>query len=233
MNRRRSQGGFTLLEVMISLAILAMALTMLLSATASNVELANRARVLGTVTNLTRGKMFDLEEQLLQEGFQETNQELDGDFSDEGHKEIEWEATVEKIELPGLADAQNAADSVAGGDGGGGSPLGGLIPGIPGGGGGGGGEAGNTSAAGAAALTSQFETVATILEQAMRKVTLTVKWQVGDSAEEMTVVAYFTDPTAVDLAVGGLGAVGGGDNNNNNNGNNNNTNNANPTGRSN
>ena len=197
---REGQGGFTLLEVMISLAILGMGLAMLLSATAANVQLAKRAKVLGVATNLARGKMYDLEEELLQEGCQLVNQELDGDFSDEGHREIKWEALIEKIELPGLADAQGAVENATGGDGaGGGGAFGGAF-----GGGGAGGEAGSTSALGAAALGSQFETIATILEQAMRKVTLKVKWKVGDSDEEMTVVAYFTDPTAVDQATGGL-----------------------------
>jgi general secretion pathway protein I len=195
MTRRRSQSGFTLMEVMIALAILAGGLALSLAATASNVRQAHRAQALGNATALARSKMYDIEEELIQEGYQELEQTMDGDFSDEGWPDITWEATVEKIELPGLASLQ-AADAAEGGDGTGAS-TGALGDGQ-------GGEAGGIAGmAGAGLIGSQFETIANVLERSIRRVTLKVTWKVGRAEEDMTIVCYFTNRQGVDEAMSG------------------------------
>jgi general secretion pathway protein I len=195
---------------MISLAILAGGLTLLIAASAANVHSTHRAQMLGTATDLARAKMFDLEEELLQEGFQEMAETMDGDFADEKWPGFEWKATIEKVELPGLATAQ-AAGAAAGESGQDGAGAFGGALGLAGLGmaglGGSGGEAGAgmdpASAMGAGLIGSQYEMIASVLEMSIRKVTLTVSWKVGHDAEELTVVCYFTDPAAVDTALSG------------------------------
>ncbi|MFL5410893.1 MAG: prepilin-type N-terminal cleavage/methylation domain-containing protein, partial [Myxococcales bacterium] len=66
--------GFTLLEVMISLAILAVALVALSGLNGGAVQMQAYARRATQATLLLRGKMSDIEEQLQKEGF--------SDFSD-------------------------------------------------------------------------------------------------------------------------------------------------------
>lgn len=191
------QAGFTLLEVMIALAILAGGLTLTIATAASNVRQAQRAQMLGVATDLARGKMYDIEEQLLHDGFQEMDQTVDGDFSDEGWSDIRWEAAIEKVELPGIAELQTA-----GSDGDTGEP-GTAAAGAAGG--------SLLSSAGAGLIGSQFELIANILERSIRRVTLTVTWKVGRATEEMKVVCYFTNSRGIDEAMAGVPAGSGSD----------------------
>lgn len=194
---RRREHGFTLLEVMIALAILFGALVVLVGSSHANARAANRARMLTAATGLARAKMLDLEEELLQKGFQDTAETLDGDFSDEGFAKFTWEAGIEKVELPNMGDmqaTQGQGTDKAGQPGqpfsGASSLFGGTDP---------------TKAMGSAVLGSQFEIVKGVLENAIRKVTLTVRWKVGHDDEHVAVTCYFTDPKAVDQATGGPG----------------------------
>lgn len=74
MNRReklraRAAAGFTLLEVMVSMAILAVALGAVFASEAGSVKMATRARKLGWASTLVRCKMGEIEEQVAKEGF--------------------------------------------------------------------------------------------------------------------------------------------------------------------
>ncbi len=219
--RNRRQSGFTLLEVMIALAILAGGLMILLSAAAANVAKTKRAQWLGVATDLARGKMYDIEELLEQQVtenglYQELDQEEEGDFSDEGWKQITWKYKVEKVELPNLASMQDmaategeGAEAAAAASEEGAAP-GGMLGGLLGMAGGGATGTEASGGAGAAMISSQYELLRTVLEQSIRKVTLTLSWKVGAHEESMVVNAYFTDPAAVNRLVPGLGGGGEG-----------------------
>jgi general secretion pathway protein I len=190
----RGQRGFTLIEVLIALAILFGGLVMMLSRVTADVQATNQAKLMTAATGLARAKMLDIEEELLQKGFQETAETMEGDFADEGFPRYTWKATVEKIELPPLAQMQAAQG--AEGQGAGTTPGASGTPAVPSG--------PASQAGGASMLSGSFDMVTQILEGAVRKVTLTVEWQAGRRKESMTVVCYFTDPKAVDSGLGGL-----------------------------
>ena len=67
--RARQSLGFTLLEVMVAIAILAISLGAVFSAEAGSVRMAARARKLGFASMLVRCKMGEIEEQIAKEGF--------------------------------------------------------------------------------------------------------------------------------------------------------------------
>lgn len=102
----RQRSGFTLLEVLIALAILASALTILMGTMANAGQQAVFANELTTASMLARSKMVDLEYQLMEEGFTEGEQQFSGDFRDEGREDIKWEATVRPVEIPEGAKEQ-------------------------------------------------------------------------------------------------------------------------------
>ena len=61
--------GFTLLEVMIALAILAVSLTILIGTQANSVHMTERASRMSAAAMLARSQMIDIEHELLSDGF--------------------------------------------------------------------------------------------------------------------------------------------------------------------
>jgi prepilin-type N-terminal cleavage/methylation domain-containing protein len=91
--------GFTLIEVMIALGILALGLGVLMHAEAASLSAAGRTRGITFATLLARSKMVDVEQHLFNDGFTLGDSEDDGDFADEGHPEIKWKSRVIEVEL--------------------------------------------------------------------------------------------------------------------------------------
>lgn len=189
-----ARGGFTLVEVMIALAILGASLTMLLHGAASNVESTQRSQLMTAAVELARAKMYDIEEELIAEGIGQLEEKETGDFGDEGWPQIKWESQVIRIEMPNLESLQGPEGEGEEGEEGAGG-FGGMLGGMFGGGGGG------------ALITSQFEIFRGILEEAIRKITLKVSFTVARQTEEFTVDYYYTDPTAISRVIQ-LGAGG-------------------------
>ena len=246
--RAGSAHGFTLLEVMLALALLGMALTVLIKSAAGNIFNAQQAHMMGVVTDLARGKMYDLEEKLLKDGFTDTEQhEEDLTFSDEGWPSIHYSYKIELVELPAWEQLQKLAQGQGSGAGSGSavkhgsgassagassdsgdssdgvpagfgaSVLGGFmsqIGGLAGFGGGGIGSLSGTgkgnadiaSGLGASFVQSQYTMFQQILKDSIRRVTLTVTWQIMGSARDMKVSAFFSDAGAMDKVLNGLGS---------------------------
>ncbi len=76
----RAQAGFTLLEVMVAIAILSITLVVLLSIVTNNIRATNHAKMTTAATLLARTKMVDIEDQILDQGFSETTETAHGSF---------------------------------------------------------------------------------------------------------------------------------------------------------
>ncbi len=217
---RRSRvraAGFTMIEVMAALAILAIGLVWLIKATAGNVRRVEESRVATIAVELARGKIYDVEEILLKDGFLETEQSSEGDFGDEGWPNIKWKAEVRKVELPSLdkLTAMGQPDPATGTGTGSGSDAA-LAAADSGGGLFGmmammGGGASAEDAAGGGFIASQFQIIQQVLEVSVRKVVLTLSWQVLGEAYTMDTILYLTDPAAMTRVLGGIGNAGAGD----------------------
>jgi general secretion pathway protein I len=92
--------GFTLLEVMLALAILATALTILMGTMATSNQQAVYANKLTRITQAARSKMVDLEFHLRQEGFTENVRSRQGEFEEIEFDEVSWEAEIQPVEIP-------------------------------------------------------------------------------------------------------------------------------------
>lgn len=66
--KRIFAAGFTLLEVMVAVAILALSLTAIFASEAGAIKMAHRSRKMGMATLLARCKMGEIEEQVAAEG---------------------------------------------------------------------------------------------------------------------------------------------------------------------
>src|SRR5260370_32885615 len=92
--------GFTLLEIMVALAILAMTLVVLLEIVTNNVRATAHAKLTTAATFLARGKMIDLEDEILQNGFSNSDETAKGTFKEQGNPEVRWESAIDGVWLP-------------------------------------------------------------------------------------------------------------------------------------
>jgi prepilin-type N-terminal cleavage/methylation domain-containing protein len=110
--KRWAKRAFSLLEVMVAIAILGLTLTVILSAqgglAASNRSAAN----MGTAVSFGRCKMTELEEKLLKLGFQETDQieTAVACCDDQLDERFKCDFKVEKIELPNMNSGYSLGD---------------------------------------------------------------------------------------------------------------------------
>jgi general secretion pathway protein I len=114
MTARRAGGGFTLLEVMVALAILATSLLALSDVVAGALRNEVRARNLELATLLARGKMAEVEDHYEWKGFKTSDESEEGTFEEEGHPEIRWR--LEITAPPGTLDADQMVRAITGTD---------------------------------------------------------------------------------------------------------------------
>jgi len=91
--------GFTLLEVMISLAILAVALVAISDLNGGAVAMHAYGRRATEASLLLKGKMLDIEDQLQKNGFSDFSDEKHGTFEDEGAAGYAWQAEILKPDV--------------------------------------------------------------------------------------------------------------------------------------
>ncbi|HEY8428333.1 MAG TPA: prepilin-type N-terminal cleavage/methylation domain-containing protein [Sandaracinaceae bacterium] len=99
--KRKVLGAFTLLEVMVAVAILAVAMTAIFSSEGGAIRAGARARQMTTATLLARCKMAEVEEQMAREGFPAVVAEGDDACCEGGEQEgftCHWQ--VEQVMLP-------------------------------------------------------------------------------------------------------------------------------------
>jgi len=179
--------GFTLLEVMISLAILAVGLVAISSLNGGAVAMHAYGRRATQAALLLRGKMLDVEDELQKNGFSDFNDEKHGDFADDAAPDYAWSAEVLKpdvqldpAQLLNLVGGGTQGQGKQGQVGGAGALAGMLLGGqgaasIPGGG---------ASAALLAGplggmMQTQAKTFIETLKKSVREIRLTVSWPDG------------------------------------------------------
>jgi general secretion pathway protein I len=114
MNIVASQKAFTLLEVMIAMAILALALTALMGHQAVSVQMSDYSNKLSQANLLAYGKLLDLEHMLIKDSMDVLDNCDDGDFRAEGLREFKWKACAYKLEIADGASEQIADQVMSG-----------------------------------------------------------------------------------------------------------------------
>ncbi|HEX8706510.1 MAG TPA: prepilin-type N-terminal cleavage/methylation domain-containing protein [Myxococcaceae bacterium] len=211
----RRNRGFTLLETVIALAILALALMAIFDLNSG--ALANHvySKHLTIATLLARSKMTDLEQQLYDDGFSNDDDEESGDFSEEGWPSFKWRAKIIAPKLDGVSPDQVIGaifNLPMGGEGGDLDGLASMFGGSAGGQSGGPVPAGGGMAGMAAGMMQPMMTqMVQQLTQTVREVHLTVTWKQGTVVESMDVVTHIVSlGPGSDRNGGGIANPGGG-----------------------
>lgn len=186
--RRRRAAGFSLLEVMVALGLLASALMALAELSGQALRNHAYARDLSAATLLARGKMVELEQRYEDQGFRDFDESEEGDFAEEGRPAFKWRVELRKPKtelsadgiLGALTGAEDATDAmsallgsqeVPGSDGSATtqSPIAGLAAGV---------------------LQTQVTAFGETLKKSLREMQLTVSWTDGKVPREISVSTY-------------------------------------------
>jgi general secretion pathway protein I len=221
-----TQRGFTLLEVLVAIAILGLGLTVILGSQVGLFTNAARGQHLTIATNLARCKMGEIEVHLLKLGYQLTDVKDDGpccgDRDDNEGYRCAWK--VERVTLPELP--LGGADAGPPGAGDAGLDLGPikLLAGLnqPGGKSLGDkasptdlaktlGNAPSPMGLAPMMMSMVYPTLKPMLEASIRKVSVTVSYKEGKFERELLVTQYVTNPQQgqLDPTVAGMGGAGG------------------------
>jgi len=176
---------------MIAVAILSITLVTLLSIVTNNVRATNHAKMTTAATFLARGKMIDIEDQILENGFSTSDETANGTFKEQGYPGFSWDSAIERVELPtdaakkqqddAMDKAKDSSNPMA--------MMGGFIGGM---------------------MSSFIEPIRLGLQESVRRVTIHVTWdETGRPDQSLEVVQYLTDPSKLDAAMGGAGLAGG------------------------
>ncbi len=204
--------AFTLLEVVVALAILGVSLVAVLDINASAVYSHVYAKKLTVATLLARSKMTDLEQKLYDEPLGIDDDEDAGDFSAEGWPGYKWRAKIIVPKTNGLSPEQlfGALFNLPLGTGGDGKDgAGSMLSGLFGGGASGGLPAGAAAAAAGGGVPAekggglmgalgpmagmaqqQFTQMVDQLQKSVREVHLTVTWKEGKLTESIDLVTH-------------------------------------------
>lgn len=181
MEARRSKGvrGFTLLEIMIAMAILAVSLLALYSAVGNSLRASAMAEDTDQATHLARQKMAEvmmsLEEDLSRGAFPDEKEEH-GTF-EKPFERFQWSYALRKVELPVMKTPQGSEPTGSqgqGGQGGGSPPGGSTTPGLEA-------QAGNLA-----------QIVSKKISESVRELKLTVSWGEEEREEDREKVVVTT-----------------------------------------
>ncbi len=205
-NRRGGGGGFTLLEVLLAVAILAISLTSLLSSQMAALRATRYARGVSVAAFLAESKLIDIEWELRKDGWGDNDKEFEGDFSEEGWPDARYTCLVDMIELPDYTALQAAVDA-AETDGSTESVLG----------------VQDAEDRAFDSLGMVWPVVKGAVERSIRKASCTIYWKDGNIDHDFEVTTFWTNPQALtelpgmggeqgeedDVRGGGAGGGGG------------------------
>lgn len=215
----RRRAGFTLIEVMIAVIILAVGLSSLFTSQIGAVRIAQRARMTTIASLLARCKMAELEEKVAKEGWPATDVEGNDECCEGAERAgftCDW--SIKRIVLPDLAPegegtGEDALEQVKAGAGEavgtgttGSSPMGAATDpinplasvGVPLTGGidtllSGGGDTGGGDPLAQLVMSYAFPVMKPLVEEQVRRATVVVKWNEGSGEQSFDVVQYLVN----------------------------------------
>lgn len=164
------RAGFTLLEVMIALAIMLVAFSSILAIQSSSMASALKSRQILEVSVLARNAMVQTEIEISGKKFEEIAPELTVPCDEAGNfPDYTCTRKVKEIKLPNLAGLSKAAQ--------------------------GGGDKANAEddEKNSAMLEQMTKVITNFLSKAVREVTITVSWKRGTTTQKYDVAMYWVD----------------------------------------
>lgn len=176
--QRYAAAGFTLLEVMIAMAVLALSLTSMLTSQMASIRATRYAQTITSVAFLADYQLIETEYIVRKEGGWVLEDKFyEGSFADQGWPDVKYKCIVDFLKLPEYTELRAAKDESDRS------------------------KRGESSmyykSAGDQAFTALgmvWTPVKQAIERSIRKVKCTVKWKNGNQDEEFIVNTFWADP---------------------------------------
>lgn len=173
--KKRAIDGFSLLEVMVALAILAISFTTLILVQARATKMATEAKKISTSTQLARYQLMECKREVEKNMAATSDFKSQGDFHEIGQPDFTWECHAPRFNMKQPSSSQ-LADSVKK----------------------------NTAGAKQTANADTSSVSAPImgmiidsLGNAVRELTVIIRWKDGDIEDETRVVTHVVDLTSI------------------------------------
>lgn len=176
--QRYGAAGFTLLEVMVAVAILSLSLTSLLTSQMASMRATRYAQTITSVAFLADYQLIETEYTVRKEGGWVLEDKFyEGSFADQGWPDVKYKCIVDFLKLPEFTELRAAKDENDRANRGESSMV--------------------YKSAGDKAFTSLgmvWTPVKQAIERSIRKVKCTVSWKNGSVPEEYIVNTFWADP---------------------------------------
>lgn len=169
---RNDQSGFTLLEVMIAMAIMLIAFSSILMVQSNSLQAAFRARQVNTVVMLLKQKLIETEFDIDGKTFDEVKKEEGGEFK-EPFQDFSWKREVKELKFPNLTSIATAQGEQAAKESNSSSTTSG-------------GAAGNVA-------DQMGKLVTSYLSKAIREIVVTVSWKLAKGTQKVSISMYWVD----------------------------------------
>lgn len=113
INKQPTEAGFTLLEVIIAMAIMAIAFAAILAVEGGSINASVRAKQMNIVAMLARNQMVDTEYKIEGKTFDEVQKEEEGKF-DEPYQDYRWKRVIKEIQFPKISTGSEKSQSDSG-----------------------------------------------------------------------------------------------------------------------
>jgi prepilin-type N-terminal cleavage/methylation domain-containing protein len=157
--RTRNQNGFSLIEIVIALGILASSVAVLMAAMSTAIGTQNRDEQKLKAVLLASNRMVELEDEIqsdMEKGIFPEEKELNGEFEDKNDEGYAWAYAIRKVEIPTIKP--------------------------PGSGG------GNDKGQNTTMVKSVIDTVVKDISQSVREIKLKVTWKDDETDEAREVI---------------------------------------------
>lgn len=167
--------GFTLLEVVIALAIMVLSFSSILAVEGGSINATARAKQMNIVAMLARNKMVETEFELQNKPLNEAKKEESGTFNTP-YEDFRWKTTIKEIEFPALnlgsttgSEAPNPSRSSS-----------------------------SSSGSSVGQLQTQMEStvtkmLTTYINKTIREVTVSIIWKKGNTDQTYSLATFWVD----------------------------------------
>lgn len=162
----KNNQGFTLLEVIIAMAIMVLALASILAIESNSINASARAKQMSIVAMLARNEMIMTEFDIEGKTFDEMEKEKTGQF-DAPYNDYGWKREIKEIEFPPINPA--AASNLDGS------------------------QSANSDQDNSANVDTMAKLITQYLSKSLREVSVSIIWKKSGKEQSFTVATYWVD----------------------------------------